>query len=134
MSDSIGKYFEIYGEFNEPILEERDIDVIKEMREKYPQINKEFQKIQIEQYSLFCKKMLSYGKNNISMGGNLKNKEDKYLSLTSIWIRCSDKINRLKNLLINKNDNPLDNESIEDSWKDLANYGIIALLVERNKW
>lgn len=133
MSNSVTKYFEMYDGFDEPVLEEKSIDVIKDMREKYPQINKEFQKIQIEQYSLFCKKMLDYGKANISLGGDLSIPKDKTYSLTGIQIRLNDKINRLKNLLVHGK-NYVKNESIEDTFIDISNYGIIALLVERNKW
>lgn len=133
MSDSVDKYFDMFEGFDEPILEEKDIDVIKEMRKKYPEISKEFQKIQVEQYSLFCKKMLDYGVGNIALGGNLENKKDRNYSLTGIQIRLNDKINRLRNLLIHKN-NYVEGESTEDTFIDISTYGIIAMIVGRKKW
>lgn len=133
MSDSVNKYFDMFEGFDEPILEEKDIDAIKEMRKKYPEITKEFQKIQVEQYSLFCKKMLDYGVGNIALGGNLENKKDRRYSLTGIQIRLNDKINRLKNLLIHKN-TYVEGESIEDTFIDISTYGIIAMIVGRKKW
>lgn len=133
MSDSVTKYFDIFEKFEDPVLEEKDINVIEEMRNKYPEINKEFQKLQIEQYSLFCRKMLDYGKGNIALGGNLEEKKDRKYALTGIQIRLNDKINRLRNLLIHKN-NYVEGESIEDTFIDISTYGIIAILVGRKKW
>ena len=109
-------------------------DSIEEFESIYPTIAEEFKKIQQEQYELFAAKMLSYGRGNITLGGNLANKEDKDLTLTSIWVRMNDKMNRLKNMVIKKRSNPLDNESIEDTWRDMSNYSIIALLVGKDRW
>ena len=78
--------------------------------------------------------MMSYGRGNITLGGNLADEEDKNLTLTSIWIRMSDKMNRLKNMVVKNQSNPLDDESIEDTWRDISNYSIIALLVGKDKW
>jgi hypothetical protein len=48
-----------------------------------------------------------------------------------VLVRANDKMARLKNLLrCAQNDEPK-NENIEDSWSDLANYAIIALMVRR---
>jgi len=44
-------------------------------------------------------------------------------------VRSNDKMNRLITLLNNKQEPK--NESIEDSWIDLANYSIIALMLRR---
>jgi hypothetical protein len=101
---------------------------------KYPELANEFKNIQQEQYELFSRKMISYGRGNISLGGNLENKEDKQLSLTSIWIRMIDKMNRLKNMVVKNHTNPLEDESIEDTWRDISNYALIALLVGKDKW
>ena len=61
------------------------------------------------------------------------NKEDKKFSLTGLAIRLTDKISRLKNLLLNGK-NFVQGEGMEDTFIDIANYGIIGLLVGRNKW
>ncbi len=76
----------------------REKITIIEFEEKYPKLAKEFQKVQQEQYELFAGKMLDYGLSNISLGSNLEEKQDIHLSLTGIWLRCNDKINRLKNM------------------------------------
>jgi len=107
---------------------------VQDFEFEYPKLANEFKNIQQEQYELFARKMISYGRGNISLGGNLENKEDKQLSLTSIWIRMIDKMNRLKNMVVKNHTNPLEDESIEDTWRDISNYALIALLVGKDKW
>ena len=48
-----------------------------------------------------------------------------------VLVRANDKIGRLKNLY--KGEKPR-NESVDDSWLDLANYAVIALMVRRGHW
>jgi hypothetical protein len=106
---------------------------IKECEEKYPEMTKEFKKILGEEYELFCKKQLNYGSSNISVGTNLSTPDEVKVSLTGIWFRTNDKIQRLKQLiLLNKAD--LVGESIADSFVDMSVYGIIAQIVTRGKW
>ena len=100
----------------------------------YPELAEEFKKSQAEQYELFAAKMLDYGLGNIALGSDLSNPEDKNLSITGIWLRCNDKINRLKNLLKRGGKNYVEGEGLVDSFVDISNYGIIAQLVLRNKW
>lgn len=109
-------------------------DTVKQLEKEYPIIAEEFKEILLAQYELFSQKMLSYGMGNISMGSNLETKDEVKFSLTSIWIRMNDKMNRLKNLVLLGNKNPLDNEPTMDSWVDLTNYGIIAQIVSKGKW
>ena len=99
----------------------------------YPEMSKEFKSICEEQYELFCQKQSNYGPSNISVGTDLKSDDDVKLSLTGLWFRMNDKIQRLKNLLILGKRDVVD-ESIEDSFQDVSNYGIIAQLVSRRKW
>ena len=101
--------------------------------EEYPELSEEFKRIQIEMYEMFARKHMDYGLNNIALGGDLKNKADKKFSLTGLCIRLTDKISRLKNLLSNGK-NYVKGESMEDTFIDIANYGIIGLLVGRDKW
>ena len=107
--------------------------VISLFENEYPELSKEFKDIQKEMYSMFARKHMDYGLNNIALGGDLSNQEDKKFSLTGLTIRLTDKISRLKNLLVNGK-NFVKNESMEDTFIDIANYGIIGLLVGRNKW
>ena len=101
--------------------------------EKYPETTKEFKKIMREQYELFCKKQLNYGPENISVGTKCETPEEKNLSLTGLWFRMNDKINRLKQLVLLKNVD-LVNESIDETYSDLSVYGVIAQIVNRGKW
>lgn len=66
----------------------------------------------------FLKKHKDYGKGNILEIEEL-----------GIAFRVAEKVSRLKNLLM-KNDGPA-NESIEDSWTDIAVYALIAKLYRK---
>jgi hypothetical protein len=107
---------------------------IKDFEKTYPELAKEFKAIQQEQYELFAGKMMDYGLSNISLGSDLSTREDRDLSLTGIWLRCNDKINRLKNMLKRNGKNYVQGEAMIDSFIDISNYGIIAMLVLRGKW
>ena len=109
-------------------------DVILHFETLYPELSEEFQNIQEEQYEMFARKHLDYGLNNIALGGDIvNNSDDKKFSLTGLCIRLTDKISRLKNLLVNGR-SFVEGEGMEDTFIDIANYGIIGLLVGRNKW
>ena len=108
-------------------------NAIKVFEETYPTLAEEFKKIQTEQYTLFAKKMMDYGIGNIALGSDLTEDEDVKFSVMGIWLRCNDKINRLKNLL-KSGKNYVSGEGMVDSFIDIANYGIIAMMVLRNKW
>ena len=77
---------------------------------------------------------MDYGLSNIALGSSLEDAEDINLSLTGIWLRCNDKINRLKNMLKRKGRNYVQDEPMIDSFVDISNYGIIAQLVMKGKW
>ena len=99
----------------------------------YPETTKEFKKILDEMYLTFCKKQRNYGPGNISVGTPLETDEDVKLSLTGLWFRKNDKINRLKQLVVL---GELDEvgEPISDTYQDLANYSVISEIVNRRKW
>ena len=101
--------------------------------EEYPELADEFKSIQSEMYEMFARKHMDYGLNNIALGGDLTVESDKKFSLTGLCIRLTDKISRLKNLLANGK-NFVKGEGMEDTFIDIANYGIIGLLVGRDKW
>lgn len=100
---------------------------------KYPETTKEFKKIMETQYQIFCKKMLDYGVSNISNGTDLSTEEDINFSLTGLFFRKNDKIQRLKQLVVLRNRNQV-NESIIDTYQDLTNYSIISQIVKNKKW
>ena len=109
------------------------IDAISYIEQEYPETAKEFQKIQYEQWSTFCKKQMDYGPSNIAMGTALKTKEDRRLSLIGLIVRINDKIQRLMNLVV-KHNRDAQNEPVMDAFKDLSVYGIIAQIVDNGKW
>ena len=117
--------------YNDQTGEEK---AVRDFEATYPSLAQAFQKVQDEQYALFAKKMMDYGLSNISLGSNMEDQEDIELSLTGIWLRINDKTNRLKNLLKRKGKNYVTGETMIDSFIDIANYGIIAMLVMRDKW
>jgi len=154
MGDSISKYFENVGHFSnnakeiEKVMSDREIMNAKNgkstpdlnstpveiFEHEYPELANEFIQIQKEMYEMFARKHMDYGLNNIALGGDvLNNKDDKKFSLTGLCIRLTDKISRLKNLLINGR-SFVQGEGMEDTFIDIANYGIIGLLVGRDKW
>lgn len=107
--------------------------IIKDIEELYPEMTKEFKRIMREQYEIFCKKQSNYGPDNISLGRDLLKEQDINLSLMGIWFRMNDKIQRLKNLVVlGGKDNV--GESIDDTYKDLSVYSIMAQIVKNGKW
>ena len=74
--------------------------------------------------NLLITKQKDYGPGNINhaYGG----------PINGLLVRIGDKFERLKNLY--GNDIEPNHESTEDSLKDLANYAIIALMVEQGLW
>ena len=106
---------------------------VETFENEYPELSEEYKRISEEMYEMFAQKHMDYGLNNIALGGDLTNSEDKKFSLTGLCIRLTDKISRLKNLLINGK-NYVQGEGMEDTFIDIANYGIIGLLVGRDKW
>ena len=99
----------------------------------YPETAKEFQRLQFEQWSLFCKKQMDYGPSNIAMGTSLDTDDEKRLSKIGLIVRINDKIQRLINLVV-KNNRDAQNEPVMDAFKDLSVYGIIAQIVDNGKW
>ena len=140
MSDIVKKYYEDMSDREimnskkiKSIAEDEINQTITIFEEEYPELSKEFKNIQEEMYEMFARKHMDYGLNNISLGGDLKNPNDKKFSLTGLAIRLTDKISRLRNLLTNGK-NYVKGESMEDTFIDVANYGIIGMLVGRDKW
>ena len=59
--------------------------------------------------------------------------DSRHLSITAIIIRINDKVQRLFNLVL-KRKTAAQNEPVEDAFKDLSVYGIIAQIVSCGKW
>mgnify|MGYP003641807420 CR=1 FL=1 len=99
----------------------------------YPKTCIEFKRIQNDQYILFCKKQKNYGPGNISVGTNLESDDDIKLSLTGLWFRMNDKIQRLKQLIVLGHRDEV-GESEVDTFQDLSIYGVIAQIVSNKVW
>ena len=110
-----------------------DLTAIEFIEKHYPETAKEFQLIQYEQYETFCKKQMDYGPSNISMGTGVGKAINTKLATTALVVRINDKIQRLLNLVVT-NDRAAQNEPVEDAFKDLSVYGIIAQIVRNGKW
>lgn len=93
-----------------------------------PALNKQFKKDVEDTFNelkeLLLSKHLDYGPKNIS--------ESPGGPINGLRVRMHDKLARINNLVDNSR-NP-QHESLEDSFKDMANYSIIALLVLRQQW
>tara|TARA_R100000664_G_scaffold7716_3_gene12948 strand:- start:7310 stop:7690 length:381 start_codon:yes stop_codon:yes gene_type:complete len=72
--------------------------------------------------SLLDAKQKDYGPRNISRFGT-----------KGLAVRLYDKVERLANLLIDRESAP-NNESLEDTFKDITNYGIIGQLLLKEEW
>ena len=106
---------------------------VRYCEKEYPETCKQFKQIMADQYVLFCKKQKNYGPGNISVGTDCRTDSDVKLSLTGLWFRINDKIQRLKQLIIlGHKDNV--GESEQDTFQDLSVYGIIAQLVSAKVW
>ncbi len=81
----------------------------------------DFFNCQIDALEVFIHKQYDYGPNNVANFGDV-----------GILIRLNDKIERLKNLMMSQS--KVHNESIADTWLDIANYGLIGLMCKENLW
>lgn len=79
----------------------------------------ECRKVCSELAELVIGKQHDYGKANILDFGE-----------TGILIRSNDKFARLKNLIMNKKEPS--NESVTDTWKDVAGYAVLALMLRND--
>ena len=109
-------------------------DVIQKMEEEWHEMTEEFKKIQKQQYELFLHKQHDYGPGNISVGTFLVTPEEIKLSLTGLWFRMNDKLQRVKTLLLGDKKSAVKDEPLEDAYLDVSNYGIMATIVGRGKW
>ena len=112
----------------------KSTDIVTMMEQEWPQMTAEFRRLQREQYELFLHKQHDYGPGNISVGTQLQTPEEIQLSLTGLWFRMNDKIQRLKNLLMSGRGNAVEGEPMEDAFLDVSNYGIMATIVKNGKW
>jgi len=122
------------GEEERPTYGEiKDESAVEFCERTYPQTTEEFKNILDEMYITFCKKQRNYGPGNISVGTALQTQDEVKLSLTGLWFRINDKVQRLKQLVVFGQPDEV-GEPIQDTYEDLSVYGIIAQIVQRGKW
>src|SRR5512139_2107405 len=79
---------------------------------------KAFLYVALQNTVLFDGKQSDYGSRNISSFGTF-----------GVVVRMNDKFERIKNLFSKRRKRPV-NESIRDSFRDIANYALIAYMLE----
>ena len=79
--------------------------------------------LMVELVELFDRKHRDYGPRNILSSGE-----------PGVVVRCSDKVERLRHLLITNPGVQPNNEAIEDSWMDLSVHAAIGALVHKGEW
>ena len=85
----------------------------------------EMLRIVCECVQLFDTKQMDYGSTNIAACGEM-----------GIAVRLQDKVSRMQNLLLKelKGEGGVNHESLEDTFKDAANYAMIGLILRRGLW
>jgi hypothetical protein len=122
-------------QITEEVMEKhKKMSIVEQMEFEWPKMTTEFKKIQQEQYELFLHKQHDYGPGNISVGTQLQTPEEVKLSLTGLWFRMNDKLQRVKTLLMNNRESAVKDEPLEDAFLDVSNYGIMATIVKNGKW
>ena len=113
-------------------MSNKNESALQTLKKEYPTIYNAYREIIDEQFELFAKKHLDYGMGNVSAGTQLVNNEEVEFAMTGLWYRLSDKINRWKNMILTGR--KAQNETLIDTFQDITNYGIIAQLVQTDKW
>lgn len=98
----------------------------KDIVDMYPETMNEMVSLITDNLVTFAKKQKDYGPYNVLINN------DKELSLLALSVRQHDKIQRILNLLTN--DQEPQNESLEDSFLDLANYALMSVILLRGSW
>ena len=98
---------------------------IAESLELKTDMGREIVKVALECMKLFDDKQQDYGSANISMSGEL-----------GVACRLQDKASRIRHILIKqlKGDTKINYESLEDAYIDVANIGMIGMLLNRDLW
>lgn len=98
-----------------------DINIIAHQYGIETEMGRRALRIALANIQTLDRKQRDYGSSNIAAFG-------EYGVMVRVW----DKVSRLRNLLQNVKDPA--NESVEDTWLDLANYAIIGLMCRRGEW
>ena len=85
------------------------------------EMGREAAKLAMKFVGVLDSKQQDYGSENITISGEL-----------GVVVRAQDKLCRLRHLLIKNGD--VNHERIDDSWMDLANYGMIGHMLHNGVW
>ena len=98
---------------------------IAESLELKTDMGREIVKVALECMELFDDKQQDYGSTNISASGEI-----------GVAVRLQDKVSRMRHILLKQmcGENGVNNESLADTYQDVANYGMIGMLLNRNLW
>ena len=89
------------------------------------EMGREVVKVALECMKLFDDKQQDYGSANILMSGEI-----------GVACRLQDKVSRIRHILLKqlKGDTKINYESLEDAYIDVANIGMIGMLLSSNLW
>jgi len=102
-----------------------DIESLSKKLDLQTEMGVEFLRLSLDCVKLFDSKQQDYGSANILMSGEL-----------GVACRLQDKASRIRHILIKqlKGDTKINYESLEDAYIDVANIGMIGMLLSRNLW
>tara|TARA_B100001250_G_C19536124_1_gene672607 strand:- start:388 stop:720 length:333 start_codon:yes stop_codon:yes gene_type:complete len=106
-------------------INEDKLDLISDSLGLKTEMGVEQLRVALECVQLFDTKQQDYGSENIKAGGEL-----------GISVRLQDKVSRMRHILIKEIEGKekIKHESLEDTYKDAANYALIGLLLQRKRW
>jgi len=88
-------------------------------------MGREIVKVALECVKLFDEKQQDYGSTNISASGEI-----------GVAVRIQDKASRMRHILLKGmcGETGVKNEPLADTYQDVANYGMIGMLLNRKVW
>jgi hypothetical protein len=87
-----------------------------------PDLEKRIAAVMVENFNLWKERQRKYGRHNISAFG-----------AAGTVVRASDKLARLRRHFF-ETDSVASDESVEDSFRDLANYAVMGVVCYRGQW
>jgi hypothetical protein len=96
-------------------------NLLTNLKPEHEELILDFFDVLLNALAVFKYKQYDYGPGNIAGFGEV-----------GVLVRLNDKIERLKNLMLNNKE--INNESVYDTWLDIANYGLIGLMCKENLW
>ena len=106
----------------------------QKVKQQHPEIAGCYEFYMREQQDLFARKMLDYGISNISVGTQLKTPAEVRMAMTGLFFRMNDKLSRMKQLVVLDNKANVTDEKVKDTMQDIANYALIAQIVDSGNW